>query len=50
VGADLDAVTGRRCTFQGFPWKWLEGDACVIRLVAMLDPRGTMRIESGEGR
>jgi kynurenine formamidase len=49
VGADLDAVTGRRCTFQGFPWKWLEGDACVIRLVAMLDPRGTMRIESGDG-
>jgi kynurenine formamidase len=49
VGADLDAVTGRRCTFQGFPWRWLEGDACVIRLVAMLDPRGTMRIESGEG-
>jgi kynurenine formamidase len=47
VGADLDAVSGKRCTFQGFPWKWLEGDACVIRLVAMLDPSGSYRLESG---
>jgi kynurenine formamidase len=49
VGADLDAVTGKRCTFQGFPWKWHEGDACVIRLVAMFDPAGTYRLESGQG-
>jgi kynurenine formamidase len=47
VGADLDAVTGKRCTFQGFPWKWHEGDACVIRLVAMFDPGGAYRLESG---
>ena len=37
------------CTFQGFPWRWYEGDACVIRLVAILDPKGTNRIESGAG-
>jgi kynurenine formamidase len=49
VGGDLDEVTGKRCTFQGFPWKWHEGDACVIRLVAMLDPFGSYRIESGVG-
>src|SRR5262249_25655733 len=49
VGADLDAVTGQRCTFQGFPWKWREGDACVIRLVAILDPSGNYRPESGKG-
>ena len=48
VGGDLDEVTGKRCTFQGFPWKWHEGDACVIRLVAMLDPNGTYRIEPGK--
>ena len=39
VGGDLDELKGKRCTFQGFPWKWREGDACVIRLVAMLDPK-----------
>jgi kynurenine formamidase len=49
VGADLGRVTGKRCTFQGFPWKWHDGDACVIRLVAMFDPRGTSRIEKGLG-
>jgi kynurenine formamidase len=49
VGADLDEVSGKRCTFQGFPWKWHEGDACVIRLVAIFDPSGNYRIESGRG-
>lgn len=47
VGGDLDEVSGKRCTFQGFPWRWLEGDACVIRLVAIFDPSGTYRLESG---
>jgi kynurenine formamidase len=47
VGGDLDDVAGKRCTFQGFPWKWLEGDACVIRLVALLDPNGKIRLEPG---
>jgi kynurenine formamidase len=50
VGGDLDALTGKRCTFQGFPWKWHEGDACVIRLVALLDPSGKLRLERGAGR
>jgi kynurenine formamidase len=50
VGGDLDALGGKRCTFQGFPWKWHEGDACVIRLVALLDPKGTCRLERGAGR
>jgi kynurenine formamidase len=50
VGGDLDALSGKRCTFQGFPWKWHEGDACVIRLVALLDPKGTCRLERGAGR
>lgn len=48
VGGDLDAVSGKRCTLQGFPWNWHEGDACVIRLVAICDPGGKYRLESGE--
>ena len=47
VGGSLDLVTGRRCTFHAMPWKWKEGDACVIRLVAMADPGGAYRIERG---
>jgi kynurenine formamidase len=47
VGGDLDEVAGRRCTFQGFPWKWHEGDACVIRLVAIFDPAKSYRLEGG---
>jgi kynurenine formamidase len=47
VGGDLALLSGKRCTFQGFPWKWHEGDACIIRLVAILDPKGKNRIEKG---
>ena len=46
-GGDLDEVSGKRCTLQGFPWRWYEGDACVIRLVAMLDRSGEYRLETG---
>jgi kynurenine formamidase len=48
VGGDLDKVTGRRCTFAFFPWNWDRGDGCIIRLVAMIDPKGKYRIESGK--
>ena len=44
----IDKVTGRRCTFALFPWNWERGDGCVIRLVAIVDPGGKYRIESGE--
>jgi kynurenine formamidase len=48
VGGDIDKVTGRRCTFAFFPWNWERGDGCIIRLVAMIDPKGGYRIEKGE--
>lgn len=44
VGGDLDSVTGKRCTFQAYPWNWDQGDACVIRLVAIFDPTGHYRL------
>ena len=48
VGGDLDAVTGKRCTFAFFPWNWDRGDGCIIRLVAIIDKKQQYRIESGE--
>jgi kynurenine formamidase len=50
VGGDVDEVTGKRCTFHAYPWRWREGDASVIRLVAILDPGGEYRVESGRRR
>jgi kynurenine formamidase len=47
VGGDVDDLVGKRCTFQAYPWYWHEGDACPIRLVAILDPAGGYRLESG---
>jgi kynurenine formamidase len=49
VGGELDRVTGKRVTFATFPWRWVGGDGCIVRLVAMLDPTGGYRIETGEG-
>ena len=39
---------GKRCTFQAYPWNWPEGDACLVRFVAMLDPAGAYRLEAGD--
>jgi kynurenine formamidase len=47
IGGDLDAVTGRRCTFMAFPWRWTDGDGSGVRVVAAIDPAGTFRIEPG---
>jgi kynurenine formamidase len=48
VGGDVDAVSGSRCAFQCYPWRWFEGDACVVRLVAIVDPTGDYRLEAGD--
>jgi kynurenine formamidase len=47
VGGDLDNVTGKRATFAAFPWRWVNGDGCIVRLVAITDPSGAYRIETG---
>jgi kynurenine formamidase len=47
VGGDVDVVGGARCAFQCYPWHWLEGDACVVRLTAIFDPSGEYRLEAG---
>lgn len=47
VGGDLHEVSGKRMTVHANPWRWLEGDACVIRLMAICDPSGSYRVESG---
>lgn len=48
VGGDVEAVNNSRVTLHACPWRWLEGDACVVRFVAMFDPTGTCRLEPGE--
>jgi kynurenine formamidase len=47
VGGEVDALIGKRCTFQAYPWNWPEGDACGVRFVAILDPAGGYRLEAG---
>jgi kynurenine formamidase len=48
IGGDLDKVTGKRCTFFAFPWRWPQGEGCALRVVAVIDPKQQFRIETGE--
>jgi kynurenine formamidase len=50
VAGDLAEVSGKRCTFHAYPWRWKDGDGCIIRLMAILDPGGKYRIEAGAPR
>ena len=34
INGDIDAITGKRCTFMAFPWRW-DGDGCGVRVVAV---------------
>jgi kynurenine formamidase len=49
VGGDVDELLGKRATMVATPWRWEHGDACPVRFVAMIDPAGSCRIDSGEG-
>jgi kynurenine formamidase len=48
VGGAVEELCGRRVTIEAFPWRWPEGDACQVRMVALVDPAGEYRIETGE--
>ncbi len=47
IGGDLDKITGKRCTFFAFPWRWPEGEGCALRVVAVIDPEQKFRFETG---
>jgi kynurenine formamidase len=44
VGGDVSEIAGSRCTLHACPWRWTEGDACVVRLVAIKDRSGRYRL------
>lgn len=48
VGGNVDVMLGKRATMAATPWKFVYGDACPVRFVAMTDPSGKMRIDPGE--
>ena len=47
VGGELDKITGRRCTFMAFPWNYPQGEACLLRVLAVIDPEQRFRIPTG---
>lgn len=47
VGGQLDEVTGKRCTFMAFPWRWKDGDGSGVRVIAIVDPTSSFRFERG---
>lgn len=47
LGGNVDDLPGRRAMLHAAPGRWLEGAACMIRFVAISDPKGKARIEPG---
>lgn len=47
VGGDVANLLGARGAIHAYPWRWMDGEACVIRLMGIADPSGEYRIESG---
>ena len=47
IGGDIDRITGKRCTFMCFPFRWYEGEGCGVRVVAVVDPDQAFRFETG---
>lgn len=47
AGGDMSEVSGKRCTIHALPWNFQGGDACPVRLVAILDPGGSYRLAAG---
>jgi kynurenine formamidase len=44
VGGDIDMVTGKRVTIATFPWRWVKGDGCIVRMAAIVDPTSGFRL------
>ena len=37
VGGDIDLLLGRRCTIGCFPWRFVDGESSISRIVAFVD-------------
>lgn len=47
-GGAFDEVTGKRCFFAAFPWRFRMGEGSGVRVLALTDPDQTFRFEKGE--
>jgi len=47
-GGEFDAVTGKRCFFAAFPWRFKGGEGSGVRVLAFTDPDQSFRFETGE--
>ena len=48
MASDVDAVTGKRCFFTAFPWRFHVGEGSGVRVLAITDPEQSFRFETGE--
>jgi len=37
IGGDIDLLSGRRCTIGCFPWRLVDGESCIARIVAFVE-------------
>ena len=47
VGGDVNVCKGRKATLGAIPWRFAHGEASPVRMIAIFDPTGNAKIESG---
>jgi len=47
IGGDVNVAKGRKATLGTVPWRYKHGEACPVRVIAIFDPTGSAKIESG---
>jgi arylformamidase len=52
LGGDLDLLLNQRCTIGCFPWRLVDGESCIARIVAFVDEKRhaeLMKVKEGCG-
>ncbi|MCX7018486.1 MAG: cyclase family protein [bacterium] len=50
LGGDIDLLLNQRCTIGCFPWRFVDGESCISRIVAFVDDaryEKLMKVKSG---
>lgn len=50
LGGEVAALAGRKALICAFPWRWLGGDASIVRVVAIAQPAGKVVPHSGAAK
>jgi kynurenine formamidase len=49
LGGDIDLLLNRRCVIGAFPWRLVDGESCICRILAFVDDATHAELEARKG-